>query len=53
MKVSEILGVDRSVEDCCAGWPLESLTGGMYMIERQDVGSRECTKKRGILTVEA
>ena len=49
MEVSEILGVNRGVEDCCARWPLRSLAGGMYMIKRQDMRSRECTERWEIL----
>ena len=47
VKVSEILGVNRGVEDCCARGPLQSPAGGMYMIKRQNLRSRECTEKVG------
>lgn len=45
MKISKVLGVERGVEDCCTEWALKRLAGGAYMIEWQDVRSRECTEQ--------
>ena len=46
MEISKVLRVERGIEDCRAGWVSESLAWRVYMIERQDMRSRERTEQR-------